>query len=171
MRNVLALVGLVALVASVGCENAPDAPPPAVPVAPAPPPPPAATADPTPVAVAPQKQLITVTTKSPDAKAALLKALDLSDNGRTVEALDLCKQALAADSDFAFAHACIGMLTSGASAQAEADKGVQLAARPSVGWPMTITGKGSAAGAAGRYTRAELAPADPFPRSVRKAMR
>jgi Flp pilus assembly protein TadD len=129
MKKALALVTTVVVMASTGCASEPT-PPPAAPATT--PPPPAEPAPPIATVAAPapepQKQLITVTTKSPDAKAALLKALDLSDNGRTAEALDLCKQALSADSDFAFAHACIGMLTSGAAAQAEADKGVQLAA-------------------------------------------
>jgi Flp pilus assembly protein TadD len=128
MKTALSLVAAVVL-ASLGCGSEPP-PQPAAPIAPPPPPaaPPAPVATVAPPAPEPQKQLITVTTKSPEAKDELVKALDLLDHDRIAEALDLCKQAVAKDSDFAFGHACIGMLTSGAAAQAEADKGVQLAA-------------------------------------------
>jgi Flp pilus assembly protein TadD len=75
---------------------------------------------------------ITVTTKSPEAKAGLMKAWDLADNGRTEEALTEAKAAIATDADFAFAHTFIGMNTNGAAAQAELDKGVALAAAAKV---------------------------------------
>lgn len=77
----------------------------------------------------PQKQLITVTTKSPDAQSAFMKAWDLADNGWTEEALDQCRKAVAADPDFAFGHSCIGNVTPGAAGQAELDKGLELAAK------------------------------------------
>ena len=80
-------------------------------------------------AKAPEKKLITITTKSPEATAALTKAWDLYDNGRRQEALAECKKAVAADVDFAFGHACVGWMTDGAVAQADLDKAVELAAR------------------------------------------
>jgi Flp pilus assembly protein TadD len=76
----------------------------------------------------PEKKLITITTKSPEAKAALLKALDLDDNGRNEEALGECNKGVAADPNFAFGHTCVGMETPGSAGQAELDKGLQLAA-------------------------------------------
>jgi Flp pilus assembly protein TadD len=75
------------------------------------------------------KKLITVTTKSPEAKAAFLKAWDLWDNGRTTEALAGCKQAVAADAEFALAQACVGVFTTGAAGQGILDKAAQLAAK------------------------------------------
>jgi Flp pilus assembly protein TadD len=85
--------------------------------------------DTTPPPPVPQKQLITITTTSPDAKAAFLKALSLMDNGRDGEALDQCKLAVAADPAFAFGHSCVGNVTPGAEGQAELDKGADLAAK------------------------------------------
>ncbi len=73
------------------------------------------------------KKLITVTTKSPDAKAAFMKGWDFADNGRTEEALTECKKAVAADADFALGHSCIGVNTNGAAAQKELDQGLELA--------------------------------------------
>src|ERR1019366_8044520 len=105
----------------------PAAPPP---VMPAPPPP---TVEPVVAAPdpprAPEKKLVSVTTKSPDAKAALLRAWDLSDNNRNEEALEQCRKALAADPDFALGHTCLGSLTSGVAGQAEMDTGVRLSAQ------------------------------------------
>jgi Flp pilus assembly protein TadD len=127
MKSVLALVALVGVV-SIGCEGSPEAPPPATPAAPAPPPAAAPVADTPPVAPVPQKQLVTITTKSPDAKVALLSAWDLIDNGRYEEALLQCKKAVAADPDFAFGHTCVGSQTPGAGGEAELDRGAHLAA-------------------------------------------
>ena len=55
-----------------------------------------------------EKKLITVTTKSADAKAAFMKAWDLWDNGRGAEALDQCKKAVAADAEFALGQGLRG---------------------------------------------------------------
>ncbi len=129
MRSSLVLVALVCIssIAATGCGA--EAPPAAAPTAPAPPPPePAPTASAAPAPAAPQPQLVTITTKSPDAKAALLAAWDLSDYGRNEEALDQCRKAVAADPDFAMGHTCIGNQTSGAAGQAELDQGAHLAA-------------------------------------------
>lgn len=128
MRSVLGLVAAVAIVSSLGAcaEEAttpPPAPPPALPPAPPPPAPTAAT-PPAP----PPKQLITITTKSADAKTALLKAWDLADNFRNEEALEQCKAVQAADPDFALGRAVCGNLLMGAAAQGELDKSAQLAA-------------------------------------------
>jgi Flp pilus assembly protein TadD len=125
MRSLFASVALV--VFSVGCESEPAAPPPAVP----PPPPPTVepvVAAPTPPPP-PEKRLVTITTKSPDAKAALLRSWELSDNNRNEEALDQCRKALTLDPDFALGHTCVGALTSGVAGQAEMDTGVRLAAQ------------------------------------------
>jgi Flp pilus assembly protein TadD len=129
MRSVLGSCGFVAIVSlGCGCEEA-AVPPPVTsgaavgaPAATAP----AKAADTTPPS--PQKQLLTITTNSPDAKAALLKAWDLLDNGRNEEAVLQVKQALKLAPDFALAHTLLGMMTPGAGAQAELDKGVQLSA-------------------------------------------
>jgi tetratricopeptide (TPR) repeat protein len=75
------------------------------------------------------KKLITITTKSPEAKEALLKSWDLSENGRNEEALEACKKAVAADPDFALAHTTLGGLMPGAAAQAELDTGARLGAK------------------------------------------
>ncbi len=131
MRNQLALVATVIL-ASTGCGGESPTAPPATPAAPPPAAdvaPPAPVAEPTPAPAAPQKQLITITTKSPDARAAFVKALGLMDNNREGEALDLCKQAVAADPDFAFGHSCVGNLMPGAEGQVELDKGAELAVK------------------------------------------
>ena len=127
MRNVLDWVAAVAIVSSAcgGESAAPPASPPPVPTTPPASPSPADTSAAT---SAPQKQLMTITTKSPDAKAALLKAWDLSDNGRGEEAIVQAKQAVALDPDFALGHALLGLMTPGAAAQAELDKAVQLSA-------------------------------------------
>jgi Flp pilus assembly protein TadD len=128
MRSVFALVAVVATVSvSFGCASEPPPPPP---VMPAPPPPtvePVVTAPEPPRA--PEKKLVSITTKSPDAKAALLRAWDLSDNNRNEEALEQCRKALAADPDFALGHTCVGSLTSGVAGQAEMDTGVRLSAQ------------------------------------------
>src|SRR5438477_11443854 len=76
----------------------------------------------------PEKRVITTTTKSPEARDAFLRAWQLNMNGRGEEALVQCKTALAADSEFALAHTCVGMLTPGAAGQVELDKGAALAA-------------------------------------------
>jgi Flp pilus assembly protein TadD len=127
MKTVLPLIALVAAICP-GCGNEEVTPPPVVPTtsAPAPAPSPPIAQAPTPAT--PAKQLISITTKSPDARAALLRAWDLSDNNRDEEALALCKQAIAADPDFALGHTCVGNATPGAAGQAELDKGVDLAA-------------------------------------------
>jgi Flp pilus assembly protein TadD len=127
MRSVLGLVAAIAIVSSACAEEAttpPPAPPPALPPAPPTPPPADTAAAPPP----PQKQVITITTKSADAKTALLKAWDLADNFRNEEALDQCKAVQAADPDFALGRAVCGNLLMGAAAQAELDKAAQLAA-------------------------------------------
>jgi len=125
MRSVLASVALVTLF-TVGCASEP---PPAPPVMP---PPPVPTAQPVVTAPEPpkppEKRLVSITTTSPDARAALLTSWSLSENGRNEEALDLCKKAIAADPGFALGHTCVGALTSGVAGQAEMDMGVKLSA-------------------------------------------
>ena len=76
---------------------------------------------------APDKKLITVTTKSADAKAAFMKAWDLWDNGRGAEALDQCKKAVAADAEFALGQACVGFFTPGAAGEALSEKAATMA--------------------------------------------
>jgi Flp pilus assembly protein TadD len=125
MRSVLASVVLV--VVSVGCASEPPPPPP---VMPAPPPPAvepvvAAPVPPPP----PEKKLVSITTKSPDAKAALLRGWELSDNNRSEEGLEQCRKAIALDPDFALGHTCVGSMTSGVAGQAEMDTGVRLSAQ------------------------------------------
>jgi len=75
------------------------------------------------------KKLITVTTTSPDAKAAFMKAWDLWDNGRGAEALASCKQAVAADAQFALGQACVASFTPGATGETTAAQAAALAAR------------------------------------------
>jgi Flp pilus assembly protein TadD len=122
MKSLRAWIAVMAVVSTACAE---EAPPPAAP-APPPPPPPVAAAEPPPPPPAPEKKLVTITTKSPDAKAALLRTWGLIHNNRSEEALASCKQALAADPDFALAHAAAGRLMTGADAQAEMDKAMQL---------------------------------------------
>lgn len=127
MRSVLGWFAALVVVSSAcgGEATPPPAPPPAAQPAAATP----APADSAAVAPpAPQKQLITITTKSDDAKAALVNGWNLMDNGRNEEAIAQFKQALTLDADFALAHALLGLLTSGADALAELDKAVQLSA-------------------------------------------
>jgi tetratricopeptide (TPR) repeat protein len=76
-----------------------------------------------------EKKLITVTTKSPEAKAAFMKGWELWDSGRGPEALAACKDAVAADADFALAQTCVGWFTPGAAGQAICDKAAELAAK------------------------------------------
>ncbi len=115
MKSVL--VGLAVL--SLGCGDLMGAPPAeekkvvAAPVAPKP----------------VEKKLMTITTKSPEAKAAFLSGWELADNGRNAESLESCKKAISLDPDFALAHTCVGNQLPGAAAQAEYDKGVSLAAK------------------------------------------
>jgi eukaryotic-like serine/threonine-protein kinase len=119
MKCLLAAIAIL----SVGCDMSPvpetQATPAALPAKPGPKPGPNPT----------DKQLITTTTKSPEAKAAFLKSWELSDNGRNEEALGECKVAIAADPGFALAHTCAGNLMPGAAAQAELDTGARLAAK------------------------------------------
>jgi tetratricopeptide (TPR) repeat protein len=77
----------------------------------------------------PEKKLVSVTTASPEAKAALLMAWNLLENNRGEEALDQCKKAVAADPGFALGHTCVGNQTSGVAGQAEMDVGVKLSAQ------------------------------------------
>jgi Flp pilus assembly protein TadD len=124
MRNTLPLVALVTLF-TVACGSDPATAPP--PVMPAPPPPtvePVVTAPEPPKA--PEKKLVSITTASPEAKAALLMAWSLLENNRGEEALDQCKRAVAADPGFALGHTCVGSQTSGVAGQAEMDVGVKL---------------------------------------------
>jgi tetratricopeptide (TPR) repeat protein len=135
MRSGIGLVGVVALVAWAGCDDAASgsgggAAPSASSAPSASAAPSAAgsgaTAEPKKPA---EKKLITITTKSPEAKAAFVKAWELADNSRGEEAFAECKKAVAADAEFAFGHACLGAFTPGNAAQAELDKGVALAAK------------------------------------------
>ncbi len=136
MRSVLGFVHVVALVAvvSLGCEGpassgggsaAPGAPN----VSMAPAAPSAAGSAAAATLTAAERKIITVTTKSSEAKTAALKGLDLLDNGRRQEALVECKKAVAEDADFALGHACVGWLTDGAAGQADLDKAAELAAK------------------------------------------
>ena len=127
MKSVLVLVATVPI-ALAACASSPSSPPPAAPTAPAAPSQASLSGGQVSAAPVVQKQLITITTKSPEAKAAFVRAWELYDNGRNEEALALCKTAVSLDPDFAFGHQCIGNGTPGAAGQAEYDKAVQLAA-------------------------------------------
>jgi hypothetical protein len=126
MKSVLGLVAVIAL-ATVACESEPQAPPPVAPAPPAPAvAPPVVTVEPP---KPPEKKLITIATRSPDARAALLMAWDLADNGHNEEAIAQCKAAIAADPDFALGHTCVGSMTPGVAGQVELDAGLRLAAQ------------------------------------------
>ena len=133
MKSAMGWVGLLALVASahLGCDESSSggAAGSSASAAPASSAASAASAAPSAAGAAADKKLITVTTKSPDAKAAFLKGQDLWDNGRNQEALAECQKAVAADADFALAQACVGFLTPGTAGQTLLDKAVELAAK------------------------------------------
>jgi tetratricopeptide (TPR) repeat protein len=129
MKSAIGWVGLLALVASahLGCDESSSGG--AAGAASASAAPGSSAASALPSAVAADKKLITVTTKSPDAKAAFMKGWDLWDNGRSQEALAQCNQAVAADADFALAVACVGFFTPGVAGQVMFDRAVALAAK------------------------------------------
>jgi len=73
-------------------------------------------------ATPPQLPKVPVTTASPEARAAFERAMHLLDNMRPADARADLEKAIAADPDFASAHAALGATTPGAPGKAELDR-------------------------------------------------
>ncbi len=109
---------------------------------------------------------VPVTSKSPDAIKEFEAGRDLVDNDRNAEAIDHFKKAIAADADFAQAHAYLGIATPGPDGMTELDKAKTLAAK--LPEPERLLIEAAQAGRNGKhadmiaaYTKmADLAPAD-----------
>jgi tetratricopeptide (TPR) repeat protein len=71
---------------------------------------------------------MTVTTTSPEARAAFDRGRELTDKVRAAEAVEHFRQAIQLDPDFALAHAYLGVVTPGPAGVTELERAVKLAA-------------------------------------------
>lgn len=110
-------------------------------------------------------KLITTTTKSPEAKAALDRGIELVLYGRGYEAKSEFKKATELDPDFAQGHGWLGFVTPGPDGKALLDKSVTLATKLPEAERMWIEGMRQMAiddtAASAAFTKVtELAPDD-----------
>lgn len=109
MRGLKTLLLVTATTMMLGCQ--PPAPPPE------------------PVAVKPPPlQLMTITSSSPEAIAAIRTGMDLADNIRQAEAIDQFNKALSLDANSALAHALVGSVTPGTPGMTHLTQAETLAA-------------------------------------------
>ena len=109
---------------------------------------------------------VTVTTRSPEARAAFEKGRELTDKIRGAESVEHFQKALELDPDFALARAYLGVVTPGPAGVTQLDKAVEQAANLPEAERLAIqarqldrAGKGDESFAA--YVKvAELAPGD-----------